>query len=266
MSTLETRPSPRPEVAPILPMLRAQIWSVLLFYIRIPYFTIFSIGLPIMFFSFFGLPNLHTKIAGSVSVGAYVLASMAAYSVSNVLVYNIGIGQANQRARKLDLLQRATPLPGWIALTANMVGGIALALLGLLGLLVVGAAAGVSLPLGRWPLLAVAVIYGSLPMLGLGLLLGYGTGPNVAPALASLVYLPMAFASGLFIPLQQMPDFIQKIGPYLPLYHLGQLGWNVVGYANEPAWQAMLWIAGWSVVLFLAAARAFRIDQLRKFA
>jgi ABC-2 type transport system permease protein len=264
MSTLVTD-SDRRDAAPILPMLRAQVWSVLLFYIRIPYFTIFSVGLPIMFFCFFGLPKLHTTMTAGVSVGAYVLASMAAYSMSNVLVYNIGIGQANQRARKLDLLQRATPLPGWIALAANMVGGIALALLGLVGLLAVGAIAGVSLPLERWALLVVAVVYGSLPMLGLGLLLGNGTGPNVAPALASIIYLPMAFASGLFIPLQQMPDFIQKFGTYLPLYHLGQLGWNVVGNADEPAWQAVLWVAGWSIVFLLAAARAFRIDQLRKF-
>lgn len=266
MSTVAATAPRRRALAPILPMLWAQVWSVLLFYIRIPYFTIFSVGLPIMFFCLFGLPRLHQSIAAGVTVGAYILASMAAYSMSNVLVYNIGIGQANQRARKLDLLQRATPLPGWIALTANMVGGVAVALLGMIGLLVVGAIAGVSLPLDHWPLLAAAVIYGSLPMLGLGLLLGYGSGPNLAPALASLIYLPMAFASGLFLPLSQMPDFVQKIGPYLPLYHLGQLAWNVVGGADEPAWHAVAWIAGWGAVLLLAATRAFRVDQMRKFA
>ena len=265
MSTVAGAP-PRRELAPILPMLFAQVWSVLLFYIRIPYFTIFSVGLPIMFFAFFGLPNLHQKMGANVSVGAYILASMAAYSMSNVLVYNIGIGQANQRARKLDLLQRATPLPGWIALASNMVGGISVALLGLIGLLVVGAVAGVSLPLDHWPLLTGAVIFGSLPMLGLGLLLGYGSGPNLAPALASLIYLPMAFASGLFIPLQQMPGVVQQIGPYLPLYHLGQLAWSVVGGANEPAWHAVAWIVGWGAVLLFAASRAFRVDQMRKFA
>jgi ABC-2 type transport system permease protein len=256
----------RSEVAPIQRMLVAQVWSVLLTYWRMPWFSLFSMVLPIMFFTFFGLPNVHSKMAGGASVGAYVLASMAGYSMSNVLVYNIGIGQANARARKLDLLQRATPLPGWVALVAAMIGGLVLAVVSLIGLLIVGALGGVSMGLDRWLLLPAAVLIGSLPMLGLGMTLGYGSGPNLAPALASLIYLPMAFASGLFVPLQQMPDFIQKIGPYLPLYHLGQLGWSVVGHGDEPVSRALAWVGGWTIVLFALAVRAYRRDQNRKFA
>jgi ABC-2 type transport system permease protein len=256
----------RREVAPVLPMLVAQVRSVLLSYWRMPYFTVFSMVLPVMFFGFFGVPNVHQKIgAGSVTIGAYILASMAGYAMSNVLIYNIGIGVANQRARKLDLLQRATPLPGWVAIAGSMVGGLALAVSSLIVLLAFGAIVGVTMPLGHWFMLALAVVFGSLPMLGLGMALGYGAGANTAPALASLIYLPMAFASGLFIPLQQMPDFIQKIGPYLPLYHLGQLGYAVVGDANEDVWKAVLWTVGWSALLFAAAVRAYRMDQIRKF-
>lgn len=256
----------RPDVAPISRILWAQIRSVLLGYWRMPYFTIFSMVLPIMFFSFFGLPNIHNTMAPGVTVGAYVLASMAAYGMSNVLVYNIGIGQANQRARKLDLLQRATPLPASVAIAANLVGGLALALVSLLGVLAVAAIGGVHLEAQRWVMLPLAVIFGSMPMLGFGLILGYGSGPNAAPALASLIYLPMAFASGLFIPLSQMPAFVQDIGRYLPLYHLGQLAWNTVGTSDEPVWQAAAWVVGWSIVLFGIAIRAYRVDQLRKFA
>jgi ABC-2 type transport system permease protein len=262
---MSTAAAPRREVAPALPMLAAQVRTTLLIYWRMPYFTIFSMFLPIMFFGFFGLPNVHERGPGGASYGAYVLASMAAYAVSNVLVYNIGIGMANQRARKLDLLQRATPLPGWVAIASSMAGGMALAVGALTALLVFGAVAGVTMPLGHWFLLVGAVLFGSLPMLGLGLTLGYAGGANTAPALASLIYLPMSFASGLFVPLQIMPSFIRTIAPYLPLYHLGQLGWGVVGGADESAWKAAAWIVGWSVVLFAAAARAYRVDQIRKF-
>jgi ABC-2 type transport system permease protein len=262
---MSTAAAPRREVAPVLPMLWAQIKSGLIVYWRMPYFTIFSMVLPIMFFGFFGVPNIHQRGPGSAILGAYILASMAGYAMSNVLIYNIGIGVANQRARKFDLLQRATPLPGWVAIAASMVCGLALAVSSLVVLLAFGAVVGVSMPLGHWFLLAVAVLFGSLPMLGLGMTLGYGTSSNTAPALASLIYLPMAFASGLFIPLQQMPDFIQKIGPYLPLYHLGQLGWSVVGGGTEDPWRALAWIVGWSVVLFGAAIRFYRVDQIRKF-
>lgn len=255
----------RRELAPIPQMLGAQLWSVILGYLRNPMFTLFSMVLPVMFFCFFGLTNIHRHISESVTLGSYILASMSAYAMSNVLVYNIGINQATQRARKLDLLQRATPLPAGVAMLASIIGGLALAILALLPLMVVAAIGGVQMPVSHWLDLTGAVIIGAMPMLGLGMLIGYGSNPNVAPALASLIYLPMAFASGLFVPLSEMPSVIREVAHYLPLYHLGQLSWNAVGYGQEPVWQALAWIAGWTIVLFVAAARAYRLDQLRKF-
>ena len=255
----------RPVAIPRL--LVVQTKAVLLGYWRIPLFAIFTIGLPVMFFAFFGLPRLHQEILHHVSVGAYILASLGAYAVSNVLVYNVGIGQAQTRARKLDLLQRASPLPSWIAIAATMVGGLVLATISLVVLLVVGAAAGVSLPLTHWMLLVLALLYGAIPMLGLGLTIGYlGSSGNLAPALASLIYLPMAFASGILIPLSQLPSVVRAIAPYLPLYQVGQLGWNAVGAANESVLAAALWTAVWGVLLGALAVYAYRSDQRRKFA
>ncbi|MDA8329883.1 MAG: ABC transporter permease [Candidatus Dormibacteraeota bacterium] len=184
-----------------------------------------------------------------------------------MLVYNVGIGQAQTRARKLDLLQRASPLPSWVAIAATMVGGMVLATISLVALLVVGAAAGVSLPLTHWLLLVLALLYGAIPMLGLGLAIGYlGSTGNLAPALASLIYLPMAFASGILIPLSQLPSVVRAIAPYLPLYQVGQLGWNAVGAANESVLAASLWTAVWGLVLGALAVYTYRSDQRRKFA
>jgi ABC-2 type transport system permease protein len=255
----------RGEVAPVTRMALAQIRAVLLIYWRMPAFVLISMGLPIMFFVFFGLPNIGHKLANGTSVGAFVLGSLGAYAVSNVVVYNVGIGVANQRARKYDLLQRATPLPASIAILATVVGGLLIALLALLALFAVAALGGVRMPAGTWPALLGWLVVGSLPMLGLGLAIGYGAGTNSAPALASLLYLPMAFASGIFIPLSQLPSFVQTVGVYLPLYHYGQLAWITVGAGDETLLRAILWVAAWAVVLLGLAARAYRLDALRKF-
>ncbi len=32
------------------------------------------------------------------------------------------------------------------------------------------------------------------------------------------MYLPLAFASGIFLPLEQLPVFVQRVAPYLPTY------------------------------------------------
>jgi ABC-2 type transport system permease protein len=246
-------------------MAAAQVRSVLLGYIRMPVFLALSFGLPLMFFILFGLPNVGQKLPNGTSVGAFVLASLGAYAMGNVLIYNVGIGIANQRARKLDLLQRATPLPSYVAVFANMIGGLVLGALAVALLLLLGFGGGVRMEAARWPELMLVLVFGSLPMLGLGLALGYGSGSNSAPGLASIIYLPMAFASGLFIPLKQLPDFMQKVGPFLPLYHYGQLGWNVVGAADEGFGVAVIWVAGWSIVLLGLAARLYSSDARRKF-
>jgi ABC-2 type transport system permease protein len=247
-------------------MVVAQIGAVLTIYRRMPGFVAISMLLPTMFFFFFGLPHVNQHLPNGRSFASYIMASLGAYAVSNVLVYNIGIGIANQRARKLDLLQRATPLPGWVAMLAGLVVGLLLGTIALLLLFAVAAVGGVRLPVTLWATLLVWLVVGSIPMLGLGLAIGYGGGENTAPALASLIYLPMSFASGLFIPLNQMPDVVQKIAVYLPLYHYGQLAWNTVGAGDEALWKAILGVAIWSVLLLGLSARLYRQDQLRKFA
>ena len=259
------RPAPSDETAPIGRMIAAQIGSVFTVYRRSPGFVAISMGLPVMFFVFFGLPNVGKHLEGGINVGAFILASLGTYAVSNVVVYNVGIGVATQRGRKFDLLQRATPLPPFVAVLATVVGGLGLSLISLVGLFIVAAIGGVQMGAGTWISLLLWLVLGCLPMLGLGLSIGYGASPNSAPALASLVYLPIAFASGLFIPLPQLPDFVRSVAKYLPLYHEGQLGWITVGAGDESRMAAVLWVAVWSVALLALAARAYRRDAQRKF-
>src|SRR5262249_15835312 len=70
-----------------------------------------------------------------------------------------------------------------------------------------------------WAAIIVRLVVGSLPFIALGFAIGYWSGPNAAPALANLIYLPLSFASGLFVPLNQLPAFIQHLPPYLPTHH-----------------------------------------------
>jgi ABC-2 type transport system permease protein len=254
------------DVAPAWRIVVAQIKATLLGYWRLPTFVIFSMALPVMFFLFFGLPYAHDKLPDGSSVGVLIMANLAGYGVSSILVFNVGIGRAQARAQKIDLLQRATPLPGWAVIAADTVGALLLALVSVIVLsLFAVLAGGVRLGVADWLPLVLRLIVGALPLLGLGLAIGYGTGVNAAPAVANLIYLPMSFASGLFIPLQQLPKFIQQIAPYLPTYHYGELIRYGVTPMNESLGAAVLWLVVWGVILFGIAARAYRADIARKF-
>lgn len=258
--------TPTREVAPVLPMLWAQFRALLTGYLRIPAFSATSLALPIVFYTFFGLPNVSKHFPNGTSVGLYLMCSFGAYAVSSAMVFSFGIGVATQRGQKIDLLQRATPLPPWVAMAATILNATVFAMASLVLLMafavVVG---GVRFPVTQGLEILGLLLVGAVPLIGLGLAIGYLSGPNAAPAVANLIYLPMAFASGMFIPTNQLPDFIQVIAKYLPTYHYAQLSHIPTSTADETLSQALMWTVVWTVVLFAVAIRAYRLEQQRKF-
>ena len=128
--------------APLLPMLLVQTRSELRMRWRVAAFSLTSLLLPIVFFTFFGLPFVRQTFPNGVSVGAYLLASFAAYAVGNVMVYGFGIGVAVERGQKVDLLLRATPLPPAIAITAKVLNALIFSLLSITALIVYGVVVG----------------------------------------------------------------------------------------------------------------------------
>lgn len=252
--------------APVPRMLAEVIRTQVLVLLRSPIYSLFSLALPVIFWLFFALPYAHTRVGG-VSGGAFLLASFGAYAVANVMLFTFGITIAMERGRKQDLLLRATPLPPWVYLLARLVAATVFALAALLVLSVVAVVTGgVSLSAAQWVTLVWRLLVGSLPLLALGLAIGYLVSPNAAPAVVNLIGLPMYFASGIFVPVSALPRFIQDIAPYLPTYRYGQLAWGAVGAPADPASTDLLWLAGYTVLFLAITLRAYRLEESRKFA
>jgi ABC-2 type transport system permease protein len=88
---------------------------------------------------------------------------------------------------------------------------------------------GVRMPFLEMARLLGTLVAGSLPFSALGLAIGYFVGPNSAPAAINLIYLPMSFCSGLWVPYMFLPKLVREIALVLPPYHLSQLALGVVG-------------------------------------
>jgi ABC-2 type transport system permease protein len=254
-------------VAPFARMLLAQTRSELRMRWRVPAFSVTNLALPIVFFVFFGLPVAHLARADGVSVGAYLLASFGAYAVGNVMVYGFGIGVANERSMKIDRLMRASPLPPFVLILAKVLTALVFALVALTLLIGFGiVVGGIRQEPAVWAAIVVRLLAGSLPFIALGFSIGYLSGPNAAPAVANLIYLPLSFASGLFVPLGQLPDFVQTLAPYLPSYHYAQLAWSALGAGSEALHTSLLWLAGYTALFLTLAVRAYRREERAKFA
>src|SRR4029077_19564320 len=101
------------------PMLARQTWAEFLKLWRVPAFSITSLILPVMFYAFIGIGQSKQVLSTGVTFGAYFLASMAVYAVANVMIFSFGISVATERGMKMDVLQRATPMPPFIYLLSK---------------------------------------------------------------------------------------------------------------------------------------------------
>jgi len=112
---------------------------------------------------------------------------------------------------------------------------------------------GVRMPALQWLQLAAIALLGVVPFCALGLMIGAKANANAAPAFVNLIYLPMAFLSGLWMPLAMLPKFIGQIAPVWPAYHLAQLALMAVGQVPAAGIGGhLLWLAGFSFGSWIA--------------
>ena len=117
---------------------------------------------------------------------------------------------------------------------------------------------------GAWWMAIPLVLAGTLAFLSIGLLAGALTkSVEAASALANLIVIPMAFLSGAFIPINDVPSWVQSISQALPLRHLNDAVLDVLARGDGAA--AVLpqlgLLLGFALVIALIAIRLFRWDD-----
>ena len=76
----------------------------------------------------------------------------------------------------------------------------------------------------------------------------------------------MAFASGLFVPLGQLPKIVQDFAPLLPAYHSGQFARLGIGVPSASgAWTHALWILGFTALFLALAVWAYKRDEATQY-
>jgi ABC-2 type transport system permease protein len=191
---------------------------------RMRMYVLMTFLFPLAFYTVFGIAMGWQRQPGMEDLPRAMLASYGSFGVIGACLFGFGVGVAVERGLGWMEVKRASPLPPpayFLAKTATC-----MAFSGILVLLlftVAFTAGGVRMAATQWILLWGALVVGSTPFCAMGLALGSFAGPNSAPALINVVYLPMAFCSGLWLPLELLPKAIQRIAPALPAYHLGQI-------------------------------------------
>jgi ABC-2 type transport system permease protein len=232
-------------------------------YARIPIFALSTILFPVMFYVLFGIVMVPAG-ARRAETATYLLATMACYGVMGVAMFSFGVGIAMERGQGWLQVKRASPMPlpaYFLAKIANAL--VFAAVISLVLLAVAEAFGGVRLGFFTAAKLIAILVAGSIPFSAMGLALGYFAKPNSAPAIVNLVYLPMSFCSGLWIPIFMLPKVLQKVALVLPPYHMSQLALNAIGVNPHPtpAWGHLEPLIGVTLLFLGIAAYGYWRDE-----
>jgi len=228
--------------------------------IRLPIFAVSTILLPVMFYVLFGL-LLGNK--GSGPVTTFLIATYGTFGVMGAALFGFGVGMTIERGQGWLELKRASPMPPYAYFTAKVTTAMIFSAIISIVLLTMGIAfGGVHLHATQMVRMVLILMFGSIPFCALGLAIGYFAKPNSAPAIVNLIYLPLSFLSGLWIPVQMLPKTLQQIATFLPPYHLSQLALDVIGVGRgESQWWHVRALIG-ATLLFMGLARiGYQRDQ-----
>lgn len=225
-------------------------------YMRAPGFMLPIMLFPTMFYLLFGV--VMGRTAGA-DTARYLLVSYGVFGVMSPGLFGFGVSLALERDGGLLTYKRALPMPPGAYLLGKMLMAMAAAAVVILLLLAMGLALGhVDLTLQQTAMLLLTGVLGVLPFCALGMLVGTMIKGQGAPGMLNMVYLPMSFLSGLWIPINILPKVLQQVAPIWPSYHLHRLGLVALGLEHGSVATHLAVLAGFAVICFVIAARRLR--------
>jgi ABC-2 type transport system permease protein len=240
--------------------------------LRTPRTLVFTIAFPVVMLVLFNsifiqggdntttLPN-DLKLDAS----AYFTAGIVAYSVA--LSTTLAVSLTTQRERGQLKRYRGTPMPPWAFIVGQIARATAQALAMTALLLGVGALFyGVSVPASTFPAFVLYVALGTATLCSLGIALtAFTTTPDSASTIAPFGVVMLAFFSGIWIPVDQLPGWLESVGKVFPLYHLALgLQTSLAPSGGGLEFQNLLVLALWAVAGTRIASRRFRWEPQAK--
>jgi ABC-2 type transport system permease protein len=236
-------------------------------YLRLRVYTASVLSFPIMFYVLFGLVLYANQAIGGTHAPTYLIATYGTFGVMGASLFGTAAGLASDRGLGWLQVKRASPMPPFAYFWAKVATSMIFSTVIVLVLFALGISFGhVRMPVGEFLQLLGTLVIGSLPFSAMGLAIGYFTGPNSAPSAINLIYLPMSFCSGLWVPLMFLPKVVRQIALAMPPYHLSQLALGVVGGgthgSNAIHWEAL---AAFTMICLGVARIGFQRDQEKMY-
>jgi len=195
-----------------------------------------------------------------ITPAAYFVPSILAMALMQLGVF-AAIPLVEQREKLILKRLSATPLRRWTLVGSNLLMRLLIALVQSVLIISIGALLfGVTI-VGSIALMAAFIVLGSVTFISIGYVIAsFARTEESANSLTSVVQFPLMFLSGIFFPIDFMPEFLQPVAAVMPLTYLGDALRQVMvgGAPFAPLPIDALVLGGWLVGSFAVSARFFR--------
>jgi len=191
---------------------------------RNPAFWIPTVLFPMMFYVFFG-----SSMSPEGIYSKYAIASFCVYAVVGVAFYQFGAGIAQAREEEFSTWVKTLPKSAIASALSQAFSAMILAIGAVLLVIAASHIFGKSQLSFEATIAVIAVcLIISIPAALMGIALGYSTSAKAASALANLIFLPLAFLGGLWLPPIALPEIIKSISIWTPTRQMGEFAWAAV--------------------------------------
>lgn len=224
-------------------------------------FAMSTVAMPSLLYLFFGATN-----ASNPAEAGRLAAAWGLFGVLGVAFFQFGVGVAQSRERPWFTYLRTLPAGGGPRIAAQVATALAFSLAAvapviLLAVLINGA----TLTFLACLKLLLVLVLGGVPFALLGLAIGFSVTARASVPIAHLVYFPLAFLGGLWLPPDMLPAIVNQISLLTPTRHYAELAWSAIADGPLPLvhWA---WLLGWGIVFAWVTLMAYRRDRGRRFA
>jgi ABC-2 type transport system permease protein len=222
---------------------------------------IWGVGFPLLLLIIFGSIHSFKKpqkdFGGATTLEIYVPV-LIVFSIAMLALSALPMVLAGYREKGILRRLKTTPTGPVRLLTAQLAVNVAVIVVTVIVILVVARTAyGVALP-EQFAGFVLAVLLAAAALLAVGLFVAATAGSGrAAQAIGTILFFPMMFFAGLWVPIAQMPTLLRYISHGTPLGAAVQALQRASG-GHWPHTSQLLVMAVYAVVFGLAAAKLFR--------
>lgn len=229
---------------------------------------VFTFLFPLVMLIFFGSLN-HSGTTSEhgfmVPYDDFFVPGILAYGIVAASFVNIGVGTAALNDRGVLKRMRGTPLPRWGYVAARITSTVIVVLVMTVISVAVGAIFyGVRLRSATLPGLAATLVLGTAAFTTLGIGVNrFISGAEAAPVVLNMLTLPLTFISGIWFPVNGLPDWLRAIADFFPVKALADGLQRVFspytagpGFSGDDLLNLAVWsvVGAWLMISFLRAS------------